>query len=128
MTYMYRYNPAVQFILEKMRSGELFVCISSTEVNGYGHRQFVVCGTKMTIEIKPFECPTVMTVSRAGAKNVYADCRETVELPPITGRYDEQMLDFARIVCGEKENPFPYDHELRIHRAILRACGIPIDD
>ena len=208
MAYMYRYNPAIQFILEKQRSGELgkilhidaqmstehsdeyrewltqfqgstmyifgchlidlivllqgepekitpflhksmkngvecldnsaavleypegpsFVRVSSTEVNGYGRRQFVVCGTGMTIEIKPFECPTVMTVSHAGAPNVYADCRETVELPPITGRYDEQILDFARIVRGERGNPFPYDHELRIHRATLNACGIPIID
>lgn len=206
MAYMYRYNPAIQFVLEKQRSGELgeilhidaqmstehsdeyrgwltqfqgstmyifgchlidlvlllqgepekitpflhksmkngvvcldnaaavleypqgpsFVRVSSTEINGYGRRQFVVCGTKMAIEIKPFECPTVMTVSYAGAGNPYADCRETVALPPITGRYDEQMLDFARIVRGKKENPFSYDHELRIHRATLRACGIPV--
>lgn len=208
MAYMYRYNPAIQFILEKQRSGELgeilhidahmstehsdeyrtwltqfqgatmyifgchlidlivllqgepetitpflhksmknnvecldndaaileypqgpsFVRVSSTEVNGYGRRQFVVCGTNMTIEIKPFECPTVMTVSYAGAANAYADCRETVQLPPITGRYDEQMLDFARIVRGERENPFSYDHELRIHRATLQTCGISIND
>ena len=86
--------------------GPSFVRVSSTEVNGYGRRQFVVCGTNMTIEIKPIECPTVMTVSHAGAANAYADCRETVQLPPITGRYDEQMLDFARIVRGEHENPF----------------------
>lgn len=206
LAYMYRYNPAVRYILEKQRSGELgkilhidahmstehsdeyrqwltqfpgssmyifgchlidlivllqgeperiipffhqsgkngvacfdnnaavleypqgpsFVRVSSTEVNGYGRRQFVVCGTKMTVEIKPFEYPTVMTVSRAGTDNIYADHRETVELPPITGRYDEEMLDFARIVAGEKENPFSYDHELRIHRATLRACGVSI--
>ncbi len=208
MAYMYRYNPAIQYVLEKHRSGELgeilhidaqmstehgdayrgwltqfqgstmyifgchlidlvvllqgepdrvtsYLCrsmkngvscldnalavleyphgpslvrVSSVEVNGYGRRQFVVCGTKMTIEIKPFENPTIMTVSHAGADSIYADRRETVQLAPAAGRYDEQMLDFARIVRGEKENPFSYDHELRIHKCTLRACGIDVPE
>lgn len=211
VAYMYRYNPAVQFIREKQRSGELgeilhidaqmstehgdeyrgwlrqfkggtmyiFGChlidlvvllqgepekitpflhrsekngvscldndavvleyphgpsivrVSSTEVNGYGRRQLVVCGTKMTVEIKPLENPTVMTVStNAEPDKVYSDSGKRVEVKQVTGgqRYDEQMLDFARFVRGEKENPFPYDHELQIHRATLRACGIPVEE
>ena len=39
------------------------------------------------------------------------------------GRYDEQILDFARFVRGEQENPFGYDHELLIHKATLAASG-----
>ena len=106
----------------KYAHGPSFVRVSSVEVNGYGRRQFVICGSKMTVEIKPFEQPTIMTVSYAEGGSPYADRRETVQLPEITGRYDAQMLDFARIVRGEKENPFSYDHELLLQRTVLQAC------
>ena len=41
------------------------------------------------------------------------------------GRYDAQLIDFARMVRGEIENPFGYDHELAVERTLLRACGVP---
>ena len=103
--------------------GPSTVRVSSVEVNGYGRRQFVVLGTKGSAEIKPFECPTVMTYSKGGGGNIYCDRKEVVELPQMPGRYDEQILDFARFVRGEQENPFGYDHELLIHKATLAASG-----
>ena len=104
-------------------NGPSTVRVSSVEVNGYGRRQFVVLGTKGSIEIKPFERPTVVTVAKAGGGDIYCDRKEDVELPPMGGRYDELMLDFARCVRGEKENPFGYDHELLVHKATLKASG-----
>ena len=105
-------------------NGPSTVRVSSVEVNGYGRRQFVVLGTKGSIEIKPFERPTVVTYAKGGGDNVYCDRKDVIDLPPMGGRYDELMLDFARCVRGEKKNPFDYAHELLVHKATLIASGI----
>ncbi len=104
-------------------NGPSTVRVSSVEVNGYGRRQLVVLGTKGSIEIKPFERPTVVTYAEGGGGNVYCDRKREVELPPMGGRYDELLLDFARCVRGEKENPYGYAHELLVHKATLMASG-----
>ena len=104
---------------------------TSLEANGYVRRQLVVCGTKGTVEIKPMENPTKMSVAwsrpiapgglgQAGA----ADNREWIDVPDFGGRYDAQLIDFARVIRGEIENPFGYDYELAVERTVLRACGI----
>jgi hypothetical protein len=45
----------------------------------------------------------------------------------MTGRYDAQLLDLARIIRGEKENDFSYSHDLAVQEAILQASGMPLD-
>ncbi len=104
---------------------------TSMEANGYHRRQLVVCGTKGTVEIKPLENPTKMSIAWstpvAPGLEGQAGAPDTREWPGIRvegGRYDAQLIDFARIVRGEIENPFDYDHELAVERTLLRACGI----
>ena len=99
---------------------------TSLEANGYHRRQLVVCGTKGTVEIKPMENPTKMSVAwrEASGGPGAPDAREWIDVPDFGGRYDAQLIDFARIVRGETENPFGYDHELAVERTLLRACGI----
>ena len=103
---------------------------TSLEANGYHRRQLVVCGTKGTVEIKPMENPTKMSVAwRASSGGPGApDAREWIDIPDFGGRYDAQLIDFARMVRGETENPFGYDHELAVERTVLRACGISLGD
>lgn len=38
-------------------------------------------------------------------------------------RYDAMMQSFAAMVCGEKENPWDYDYELKLYKTVLKACG-----
>lgn len=101
---------------------------TSLEANGYHRRQLVVCGTKGTVEIKPMENPTKMSIAwmRSSGGPGAPDAREWIDVPDFGGRYDAQIIDFARIVRGEIENPFGYDHELAVERTLLRACGIEI--
>lgn len=98
---------------------------TSLEANGYHRRQLVVCGTRGTVEIKPMENPTKMSVAwRASSGGPGApDAREWIDVPDFGGRYDAQLADFARVVRGETANPFGYDHELAVERTLLRACG-----
>ncbi|NLO73714.1 MAG: Gfo/Idh/MocA family oxidoreductase [candidate division WS1 bacterium] len=107
---------------------------SSFEVNGVGRRQLVVAGTEGTVELKPLETSdlarfTHMTLATKPdtRHREYLDTKQTVELPPVKGRYDAMMVDFAAMVRGEKENPFTYEYELRVQRASLAACGLEVD-
>ena len=114
--------------------GTSTVRTSSCEINGYGRRQLVIRGTKGTIEIKPLETNINEDYTRmylSTAKNTagreYYDTKTKVDISPITGRYDTMMLDFAKMVRGENENPYTYEHELKLQRICLAACGFDID-
>ena len=52
---------------------------------------------------------------------------QDVVFPQMPGRYDEQIAEFADIVCGVRDDPYSYDHELLLHECTLRACGYPLD-
>jgi len=107
------------------------VTAASVEINGWGRRQFVVCGSKGTIEIKPFELPTIMTLSTADTvSNAYADCKEIISVPETEQRhrYDDMILDFAKMIKGEKVNPFSYEHELLVQETLLAVCGFTMKE
>lgn len=97
---------------------------SSVEVNGYGRRQLVVCGTKGTLEIKPLERPTHTTLARIETiQNHYADTKEVLTFESNGDRYDAQVRDFAAIIRGEKADPYGYAHDLAVQKTTLAACG-----
>jgi len=47
-----------------------------------------------------------------------------VDLPAMSGRYDGDFVDLARIIRGEKEPDFTAAHDLAVHETILRASGL----
>ncbi|MDD7300861.1 MAG: hypothetical protein PUG87_02795, partial [Eubacteriales bacterium] len=49
-----------------------------------------------------------------GAENVRSD---------IYDRYDEMMIHFAKMVRGEDEMMFDYQHEIDVMKSVIRACG-----
>lgn len=98
---------------------------SSVEVNGYGRRQLVICGTEGTVEVKPLEGPPTVSVSYAREQPpTYRDTKTLIPVPAMSGRYDVQVQDFAAYIRGEKQNPFTYDYEIALQRATLEACGL----
>ncbi len=112
------------------KNGISTVRSTSTEVNGFGRRQLVVCGSKGTYEIKPLENPTrAYYANDARAEMTYRSLISEIELPvpAVAGRYDAMMLDFAAMVRGEKENPFDYRYEYDVHRLLLACCGEAVD-
>lgn len=99
---------------------------TSAEVNGYGRRQLVVCGTKGTYEIYPMENPTHAYFIPLDRSATYANRRgDEIELPPYDpwGRYDDMMRDFARFVRGEAKNPYSYTYELTLQKLLMYCCG-----
>jgi len=99
-----------------------------TDADGIPHRRVIVRGTKGTFELHPTEpipysTPMSMRFSFAEANPEYAAGTHDITLPPMATRYDEQLLEFARIVRGEIENPYPYEHELLVQEVLLAATG-----
>jgi predicted dehydrogenase len=96
------------------------------EVEGNRRRQFVVCGTEGTIDIRPLEPPKLLlALSRArdGFKRGYQEVR----LPAMPGRYDDQLAELARIIRGQQQNRYPPEHDLAVHETLLRASDMPLD-
>ncbi len=102
------------------------VSVSSVQHNGYGRRQFVVAGSKGTVEIKPIENPTIMTLANAEvSSSAYEDMKQIIELDGIShdNRYDEMMRDLYDYVVGTKVNPYSYEHELAVHKVLTGIVG-----
>jgi predicted dehydrogenase len=100
------------------------------EVEGFKRRNLVVCGSRGTIVIQPLETASgassgdlylALDEDRGGWKKGY----QKVELPPAKDRYDDHLLEFAKILRGETKNPFPYEHEWIVQQCLLEACGYP---
>ena len=99
---------------------------TSAEVNGYGRRQLIVCGTKGTYEIEPLEAPTHAYFIPLEKSSTYSDRRgEEIALPKFDGlcRYDTMMHDFAKCIRGEAKNPFSYTYELTLQKLLMYCCG-----
>lgn len=111
------------------KNGTSVIQSNSCEVNGYGRRQLVVCGTEGTYEIRPIERPIGAFYTSAKEAETFED-RHTVRniaTVPTPERYDRMMLDFASFVRGEKENPYSYEYELQLQKIILATCGYDVD-
>jgi predicted dehydrogenase len=96
------------------------------EWDGGARRQFAVCGTKGTMEIRPIEHPEArLTLSAAHGE--YKAGRQTLTFPKGRGRYDGDFEDLAKVIRGEKALAFTPAHDLAVHETILRASGLPVD-
>ncbi len=105
-------------------TGACTVRANATESSGYQRRTLRVVGTEGVIEIRPLESPTVVRqATRKHSMEVgWRDSTDDVFPGFIPGRMDEMMLDFARCVRGEKQNPYTYAYELELQRVVLEAC------
>ncbi len=99
--------------------------VSLLEVAGAERRQFVVCGDEGTLEIKPLEPPAVR-LALTQPRGRFRRGSQAVELPAMPGRYDDQLLELAAIIRGEREHPYKPEHDLAVEEMLLRASGLPI--
>ena len=96
------------------------------EVDGVKRRQFVVCGDKGTVDIRPLERPRLQ-LALSAPQGPYKKGYQQVELPAMPGRYDDQLIEFARIIRGEIQPNYSPSHDLIVHEAVLRASGLKLD-
>lgn len=101
------------------------VFVSSVELNGYGRRQFVVSGSKGTVNICPLENPVTMTWTNEEIAKPFQDQKIILPFEDKTagGRYDEMMQDFYSYIKKEKANHFTYEHEYTVQKILLEIIG-----
>jgi predicted dehydrogenase len=110
-----------ELVIVKHKNATSTIRSALLEVEGQQRRQFVVCGTKGTIEIKPLE-PPQLKLALGSEFGKYKMGYQTINLKKMSGRYDDQLIDFAQLVKGEKEPEFPMEHDLLVHKTLLTAC------
>ena len=103
-------------------------------MEGYQRRQLVVCGDQGTIDIQPLETvyirppqPQKLRLALSQARDSFKKGYQEVSFPPVPGRYDDQLIELAQIIRGERENPYPLQHELLVQECLLEACGYPVN-
>jgi len=102
------------------------IFVSSVEVNGFGRRQFMVSGSKGTVNICPLERPMTMTWSDLSiADATYEDRKQVFSFPDntATGRYDRMIRDFHAYILGTKQNPFTYRHDYLVQQVLDEIVG-----
>lgn len=95
------------------------------EVEGGSRRNFIVCGTKATLQIQPLEPPAArlaLVAPYGEFKKGYQD----VHFPKPGGRYDGDFADLAKVIRGEKAFEFTPEHDIAVQETILLSCGLPI--
>jgi len=98
---------------------------SAQEVEGFARRHFVVCGTKGTFHIQPLDNPAAR-VALDQPRDKYRKGYQDIEFPKYT-RYVDDAADMARIIRGEKQSDFPYQHDLAVQRTLLKTCEMPLE-
>jgi predicted dehydrogenase len=98
---------------------------SAMEVEGGQRRHFVACGSEGTGHVQPLDEPNVrLALSKPRGK--YQQGYQEIlfgEYP----RYVGDMADLARIIRGEKEPDYSYDHDLAVLETTLTAAKMPLD-
>ncbi len=99
----------------------------SLEVDGLNRRSLKVCGTKGSVELCPLERfddqPLQMRLTLLEGNDEYAAGTHIVDFGIQQDRYINQLLELARIINGEIENPYTYEHDYLVQQVILAASG-----
>ncbi len=104
---------------------------SVVEADGMKHRRLIVCGTKGTAEICPLERPSGnhrleplhVRLTLLEDNPEYAAGTHTVDVGTMDGRYGDQLIELARVIKGEIDNPYTYEHDLLVQETLLAAAG-----
>lgn len=95
---------------------------TALEVNGFSRRHLVVCGTEGTFQVRPLDDPAAH-VSLSRPRSDYPSGFQTIRLPKYV-RYVDDAADMARVIRGEKQSDYSYDHDLTVQTAVLQSCGL----
>lgn len=105
---------------------------SITEARGFERRRLKVMGDKGSIIIQPIESKGnmsggVLTLALEEDRGGFKKGIQTVDMPPLKDRYEDQWREFAAVLNGDMVNPYTYEHDYAVHKCHLEACGLPLD-
>ncbi|MFA9478497.1 Gfo/Idh/MocA family protein [Phycisphaerales bacterium AB-hyl4] len=101
--------------------------VCSKEVDGLNRRSLKICGTNGTIELSPLERfdgqPLQLRLTLLEGNQEYPAGTHMVDFGVAQDRYENQLLEFARIIRGEMKNPYSYEHDELVQEVLLAASG-----
>jgi predicted dehydrogenase len=99
----------------------------SLEANGIARRRLRVCGTKGSVELCPLELfgdkPEQLRLTLSEGNEEYAAGTHIVDFGARRDRYENQLLELVKIINGEMENQYTYEHDYLVQEVILAAAG-----
>jgi predicted dehydrogenase len=98
---------------------------SAMEVEGFGRRHLVVCGSEGTCHIEPLDKPAVR-LALSKPRDKYRQGYQEIPFGDYP-RYTGDAADLARIIRGEKDADFSHEHDLAAQETLLRACGVGVE-
>jgi predicted dehydrogenase len=97
------------------------------DAGGQGGRPLKICGTKGTAYLCPMERfdgeALKLHLSLREGVAEYAAGSHVVEFEPQSDRYEAQLIELAKTVNGEMENPYGLEHDLLVEEILLAASG-----
>ncbi len=92
---------------------------------GFTRRHFHVVGEQGTFEINPLEPPRAR-IGLDRPRGTFKKGFQEIELPKMSGRYDAEFQDLAKVIRGEKSLAWNSEHDLTVHEAVLRGSGMTL--
>jgi predicted dehydrogenase len=89
---------------------------------GGPRRRFMVAGTKGVIDIQPLESGK-LTLILTEPRETWKKGQQQVQLTVPPGRYDEEFIDLAKIIRGEKKLTWDAAHDIAVHETVMLASG-----
>lgn len=97
---------------------------SLMEPDGGARRQFIVCGDRGSVEIRPLE-PAAAKLMLEEAHGEFKKGAQEVPLAKAP-RYQADWAAFAKAIRGEFDWPWKPEHDLAVQETVLRASGLPV--
>lgn len=95
--------------------------------DGSGGRGLKIYGSNGAIELRPLERfdkkPLHVRLTLSKGVEKYAAGTHVVDFTAKYGRYDDQLLELAKIIRGEMKNPYTYEHDYLVQEILLAAAG-----
>ena len=84
-----------------------------------GHRGGLPAGVSRPLRSRSSTCGLTLLEDNSE----YSAGTHLVDVGVMNNRYDDQLIELARIINGEIENPYPYEHEFIVQETLLAAAG-----
>ncbi|MFK8112294.1 MAG: Gfo/Idh/MocA family protein [Rubripirellula sp.] len=92
---------------------------------GFPRRHFHVVGENGAFLIGPLE-PAKVSLALDRPRGKFKKGFQVVDLPKLTGRYDKEFQDLAKVIRGEKKLAWNSEHDLAVHEAVLLGSGMSL--
>lgn len=99
----------------------------SMEAGGASSRRLKISGTKGAVELRPIERfdgrPLQMKLTLLEGRDGHPAGASTLDFGVQCDRYEAQLLELAKTVNGEMDNPYSYEHDCLVQEVLLAASG-----